>query len=489
MVKTWGWVWLYGIAIVAALLLGAHLGDLPRFQEMRVGDANLPAPKLVQFTGHVVALLLFWMLSRRAVSEIPADGKRFSFLRLTIPPLTLLLVFMAGYRLMRPVAGLYLDGVDRRIYNLIFLLGTLGAVLWLTVTWRRNWALLTPTKESRPAQRAPAPVQEPTQAQPETPRASRPLSQRDKPLETDKTLPLPARPSSSRKERRDDATVPIERPSIRSKLGRYAVIKELGRGAMGIVYLGKDPTIQRHVALKTVRFDEVDEPGQLPDIKMRFFREAESTGRLSHPHIVTIFDAGEEEGLGYIAMEVLDGITLKDWCRKENLQPIKKVLELVAKVAEALDHAHKQGVVHRDIKPANIMITKDGAIKVTDFGIARLTTSTKTQTNVILGTPSYMSPEQVAGEKVDGRSDLFSLGVVLYELLTGERPFQGESIASLIFQIANKPHRPPAQLRADMPPGCVAIIDRALCKEVDQRYQSGLEFAVDLSVCLQALPD
>ena len=161
------------------------------------------------------------------------------------------------------------------------------------------------------------------------------------------------------------------------------------------------------------------------------------------------------------------------------------MLELVTTVAQALDHAHSQGVVHRDIKPANIMFTKDGIAKITDFGIARITSLTKTRTDVILGTPSYMSPEQLVGEKVDGRSDLFSLGVVLYELLTGERPFQGESIASLTYQIAHKPHRPPAQIRTDLPPCCVAIIDRALRKDVGKRYQRGLELAEDLRTCRQ----
>jgi len=260
---------------------------------------------------------------------------------------------------------------------------------------------------------------------------------------------------------------------------------ELGRGSTSVVYLGKDPTIQRFVALKAIRFDEVDEPSELVEIKRRFFREVKSVGLLSHPNIVTIFDAGDEQDLGFIAMEVLEGITLKDWCRKANLKPIKRVLELVTTVAQALDHAHSQGVVHRDIKPANIMFTKDGIAKITDFGIARITSFTKTRTDVILGTPSYMSPEQLVGEKVDGRSDLFSLGVVLYELLTGERPFQGESIASLTYQIAHKPHRPPAQIRTDLPPCCVAIIDRALCKAVGKRYQRGLELAEDLRTCRQ----
>ncbi|HZC67835.1 MAG TPA: serine/threonine-protein kinase, partial [Nitrospirales bacterium] len=353
----------------------------------------------------------------------------------------------------------------RMIYNSIFLLVAIGVALWLILAWRSSSELLAQPAESIPGRQEPA----------------QPRKPREKPGET---VPLPAQSRNLHKESHD-RTVRVEPLNQRQRLGRYAVIRELGRGSMSVVYLGKDPTIQRFVALKTVRFDDAGNPSELVEIKRRFFSEVQSAGRLSHPNIVTIYDAGDEEDLGYIAMEVLEGITLKDWCRKENLQPIKQVLELVTDVAEALDHAHSQGVVHRDIKPGNIMFTKDGIAKITDFSIARITTSTKTRTDVIIGTPSYMSPEQVTGEKVDGRSDLFSLGVVLYELLTGERPFQGENIASLIFQIANKPYRSPAQIRADLPSCCAAIIDRALRKEVAKRYQRGLELVEDLRTCLQ----
>jgi serine/threonine-protein kinase len=283
-----------------------------------------------------------------------------------------------------------------------------------------------------------------------------------------------------------DATVMVEHGGVKPTLGRYEVVRELGRGAMGIVYLGKDPKIQRSVAIKTMRLDEVD-PDQLAEVKERFFREAESAGRLSHPNIVTIYDAGEEQELGYIAMEVLEGADLKDWCKKETLLPVKQTLEIVAKVADALDYAHGQGIVHRDIKPANVMLLKDGTVKVTDFGIARITASSKTQTGVVLGTPSYMSPEQLAGTKVDGRSDLFSLGVVLFEMLTGEKPFQADSVATLMFQIANQPHQSPTKVRPDLPPGCQAIIDKALQKDTTQRYQRGQEMAQDLRACLQQL--
>lgn len=284
-----------------------------------------------------------------------------------------------------------------------------------------------------------------------------------------------------------DATVVLDGGGVKPTLGRYEVVKELGRGAMGIVYLGKDPKIQRLVAIKTMRLDEVD-PEQQAEVRARFFREAESAGRLSHPNIVTIYDAGEEQELGFIAMEVLEGTDLKEHCRKENLLPVPRALEIVAKVAEALDYAHAQGIVHRDIKPANIMLVKDGTPKVTDFGIARITASSKTQTGVVLGTPSYMSPEQLAGHKVDGRSDLFSLGVVLFELLTGEKPFQAESVATLMFQIANQPHQSPVKVRPDLPAGCEAVVDRALQKPVEQRYQRGAEMAQDLRACLKGQP-
>ena len=270
-------------------------------------------------------------------------------------------------------------------------------------------------------------------------------------------------------------------------LGRYEIVSELGRGAMGVVYLGQDPKIHRQVAIKTMRLDEV-EPSQSAEVKDRFFREAQSAGRLSHPNIVTIYDAGEEQDLGYIAMEVLEGTDLKDFCRKDKLLPVRRTIEIIASVADALEYAHGQGIVHRDIKPANIMLMNDGTVKVTDFGIARITTSSKTQTGLVLGTPSYMSPEQLAGTKVDGRSDLFALGVVLFELLTGEKPFQGDSMATLMFQIANQPHPALTSVRPDVPGLCQAIIDRALQKDSSRRYQRGAEMAKDLRASLQTVP-
>jgi serine/threonine-protein kinase len=224
----------------------------------------------------------------------------------------------------------------------------------------------------------------------------------------------------------------VEKPM----LGRYQVEKELGKGAMGVVYLGKDPKIGRVVAIKTMALSQEFAGEELTDARERFFREAETAGRLQHQNIVTIFDAGEEHDLAYIAMEFLKGRDLVDYCKGGSLLPVPLVASIVARVAEALAYAHKQMVVHRDIKPANIMYERESdTVKVTDFGIARITDSSKTKTGLVLGTPSFMSPEQLAGKKVDGRSDLYSLGVMLFQMLTGVLPFRGDSMAELMFKI------------------------------------------------------
>ena len=255
-------------------------------------------------------------------------------------------------------------------------------------------------------------------------------------------------------------------------LGRYEISGELGRGAMGIVYKGEDPTIHRTVAIKTLRLSEFEE-GELTDIKERFFREAESAGLLNHPNIVSIYDAGEEHDLAYIAMEYLHGEDLVKYTHKGKLFPLSGVLNIITQVADALDYAHKNNVVHRDIKPANIMLLKDtDKIKVTDFGIARITSSSKTKTGVVLGTPSYMSPEQVSGKKLDGRSDIFSLGVVLFEMLTGQKPFVSEDMTSLMFQIAKEKHPSARKFNPKIPLIVEKVIDKALIKDVNQRYQN-----------------
>ncbi|STR45681.1 CHASE2 domain-containing serine/threonine-protein kinase [Iodobacter fluviatilis] len=270
----------------------------------------------------------------------------------------------------------------------------------------------------------------------------------------------------------------VEKPM----LGRYQVEKELGKGAMGIVYLGKDPKIGRDVAIKTMSLSQEFEADQLDDARQRFFREAETAGRLNHPNIVTIFDAGEEHDLCYIAMEFLKGKDLLAYTKVDHLLPLLDCASIVRQVAEALQYAHVQHVVHRDIKPANIMYEPtEKIVKVTDFGIARITDSSKTRTGMVLGTPSYMSPEQLSGKKIDGRSDLFSLGVMLYQLSTGSLPFTGESMAELMYKIANDAPQDPRLINPQLPPMLAAIIMKALQKDETTRFQTGAHFAAAMA--------
>lgn len=274
----------------------------------------------------------------------------------------------------------------------------------------------------------------------------------------------------------------VERPT----LGRYELLEELGRGAMGIVYKGLDPKINRTVAIKTIHFDDV-EAAALPQVKERFFREAQAAGGLNHPNILTIYDSGEETDVAWIAMEFLKGSDLERCCQKDQLLPWSRSLEICAKVADALGYAHQHGIVHRDIKPANIMLLETGEVKVTDFGIARIVSASQTKTGMVMGSPSYMSPEQISGKKVEGRSDLFSLGVVLYELLTGERPFRGESIATIMFQITQSPPPPLAEFVPKLPPIFQKLLEKALAKDPEQRFQTGEEFAATLRALKERL--
>lgn len=281
----------------------------------------------------------------------------------------------------------------------------------------------------------------------------------------------------------DDGSV--EKPM----LGRYEVEKEIGKGAMGVVYQGKDPKINRIVAIKTMALSQEFEDDDLEEAKAQFFREAESAGRLNHPNIVSIYDAGEEHDLAYIAMEFLKGHDLGRYTKKDSLLPVKNVVQLITLAADALGYAHEQGVVHRDIKPANIMYLPEAStIKLTDFGIARITDTSKTKTGMVKGTPSYMSPEQLSGRHVDGRSDLFSLGIMFYQMLCGELPFKGESMASLMYKITNEEHDAISERRPEIEEkmtGVTAVIDKLLEKEPDNRLQTGADISRSLKQILK----
>jgi serine/threonine-protein kinase len=270
----------------------------------------------------------------------------------------------------------------------------------------------------------------------------------------------------------------LDRESMPSSMGRYELLEPIGRGAMGFVYLGRDPKINRIVALKAVDLAAEVEPDDLDEARKNFLREAEIAGQLSHPNIVTIYDVGETEGLAYIAMEYLRGRHLSEFATPERLLPVPVVLELLSRTADALEYAHARNIVHRDIKPANIMYdsVSDG-LKITDFGIARLIDVGRTRTGIVLGTPAFMSPEQLEGENVNGHTDLFALGVSLYQLLTGHLPFRGASMTKLMFVIANEPHQSVTELRPDLPEYLNAIVDRALAKDPAERFQSGAEMA------------
>jgi len=288
------------------------------------------------------------------------------------------------------------------------------------------------------------------------------------------------------------ATTSLIMPDMDNKptLGRYVIERELGKGAMGIVYQGRDPTIDREVAIKTMALSQEFQDDELVEARERFFREAAAAGKLNHPNIITIHDVGEEHDLAYIAMELIKGESLNSYAREGALLPVKEVLHIVAVAAGALDYAHKEGVVHRDIKPANIIYDrKKNNLKIADFGIARITASSHTQTGVILGTPAYMSPEQMTGHKVDGRSDLFSLGTTMFVLLTGEAPFPGDTLAALSYQISHDKHPNICKVRLELPACIRGIIDKALAKDSDKRYQNGVAFKRAVNRCLKTIED
>ncbi len=272
-----------------------------------------------------------------------------------------------------------------------------------------------------------------------------------------------------------------------SRLGRYEVLGELGQGAMGIVYKARDPLIDRIVAIKTINLglalDEKEE------YEGRFYQEAKAAGRLSHPNIVTIYDVGKNGDVAYIAMEFLEGRELRDIMNDDRLLSIDQVLDIAAQVAQGLAYAHEHDIVHRDVKPSNVMVVHDGHVKITDFGIARMASSAvRTQTGMVLGSPKYMSPEQVMGKAIDQRSDIFSLGVMLYEMLTGQAPFNGDNVNAIMYQTLNAIPAPPDSINPEVPEMVNFIVAKALAKKLEDRYQNARDITVDLRACRETLP-
>jgi eukaryotic-like serine/threonine-protein kinase len=267
-----------------------------------------------------------------------------------------------------------------------------------------------------------------------------------------------------------------------SHLGRYEIVGELGQGAMGVVYKATDPLIDRIVAIKTISLSLAQDERE--EYEARFYQEAKAAGRLSHPNIVTIFDVGRSGDIAYIAMEFLQGRELRDILNDDKLLPVDQGIDIVAQVALGLAYAHEHGIIHRDIKPSNIMVVRDGHAKITDFGIARMASAgVRTQTGMVLGSPKYMSPEQVMGKLTDQRSDIFSLGVMLYEMLTGKPPFVGENVNAIMYQTLNAIPQAPGTLNAAVPDMLNFIVAKALAKDVEHRYQNARDLANDLRAC------
>jgi serine/threonine-protein kinase len=278
----------------------------------------------------------------------------------------------------------------------------------------------------------------------------------------------------------------MEKPEMK-QFGRYEILSELGRGAMGVVYKARDPQIDRLVALKTVSLWG-QEPDEEKEFRLRFMNEAQAAGRLHHSGIVSVFDVGEnpENHDPYIVLEYVQGESLNRILSREKKLPLERSLKLAEEIADALDYAHAQGVIHRDIKPANILITQDGHAKIADFGIAKLNLAHFTVPGRVLGTPAYMAPEQLSGESVDGRSDLFSLGVILYAMVTGHSPFQGTSATTVCFKVANREPIAASALDMTLPPQLDVVISRAMAKDPNERYQRGSDFADDLRILQQS---
>lgn len=465
MSKSLHWIIPHATGIVTALLLGPLLSGMAWVEYFSIPLTAVTGPNALRLVSQSIALGLLMALAVSTYQQLPDNGRGSSFLRTILLPSAALIVIILGGKTFRTYGSPLILQIGSSLFAQAYTVALVACGLWLTIVWLRHLEPLRNAFAPAPVKRKPVRTTVP-----------------EEPPATDPSEEIPAQPVE-----KSTAVAMNGHGQPPTSLGRYKILKELGRGAMGLVYLGKDPTIQRFVAIKTMRLDQIDELDKVPEIKARFFREAESAGRLSHPNIVTIYDAGEQEELGYIAMELVEGLSLKECARKPNVMPLSEIVQTIVSVAEALDYAHQQGVVHRDIKPANIMITKDRSVKVMDFGIAKVTSSSKTQTDVVLGTPTYMSPEQIAGKKVDGRSDVFSLGVVLFELLTGQPPFTADNLSALLFAIAHHPHPELHTLRPDLPPMFQEVVNRALQKELPQRYRRAGELAQDLRACLQGL--
>lgn len=468
MTTSWGWIGPYFIVILLAVLVGPFLATLPLFTHTYIRPLGMNAAHVVRLVADGISLLMIWFAASRARRDLKHNGKGQTFLRAILFPSAFFLIVIGAFQAYEAHGMSVLGPPKQPLYNWLITGGLIGSATWLTFAWVRHVDALTSMCAGRPRRR----TVEHNQAR------------NDKAGEV-----RAANEAVSSAPTRTPANVAARNGNgVPATLGRYQVLKELGRGAMGIVYLGKDPTIQRLVAIKTMRLDDIDKEEELKEFRDRFFREAESTGRLSHPNIITVYDAGEQDGLAYIAMEYLEGVLLHCYCQKSTLVPAKQALQIVATVAEALDYAHTQGVIHRDVKPPNIMILKQRLVKVMDFGIAKMATAAITQSSLIVGTPRYMSPEQATGKDVDGRSDVFSLGIVLFELLTGERPFDAENMPALIMRIAKAPHAPLMKYRRDLPTRVQSILDRALQKEIQNRYRYAGDMAQDLREVYQVMP-
>lgn len=266
------------------------------------------------------------------------------------------------------------------------------------------------------------------------------------------------------------------------RIGRYEIVSELGRGAMGVVYKAVDPLLDRTVAIKTLNLSLSEE--ELEEYEARFFQEARATGKINHPNIVSLYDVGRSNGHAYMAMEYLEGRELRHILDSGKKLAVDKIIDIARQVAEGLAYAHEHNIVHRDIKPSNIMILKSGLVKIMDFGIARIPSSAvRTMTGMVMGSPQYMSPEQVTGKPTDHRTDIFSLGIVLYEMLTGAPPFTGENVHAIMFQIMNFNPAPPGNLNHESPRMLDYIVAKALAKNAEDRYQSAREIADDLETC------